>query len=130
MHSTLEPTVHDKLAQAQYEEMLKARVLNQAQIVYNEFQYQGRKFEVVISYYLGVRNRECMTATLIVHLAACRDGSNPKDFLKRLLQSEGESTVERAYESLIDALRVKMDISMMHADEEDLEDAWVMFNEL
>jgi hypothetical protein len=129
MPSTFEPSVHDKLAQAQYEEMLKARVLSefksaycstaylthpvdQAQIVYNEFQYQGRKFEVVISYYLGMRNRECMTATLIVHLAACRDGSNPKDFLKPLLQSGGASTVELAYESLIDALRVKMDISM------------------
>jgi hypothetical protein len=129
MHSTFEPTVHDKLAQAQYEEMLKARVLSefesahyltaclthpvdQAQIVYNEFQFQGRKFEVVITYEGAVGNRELMTATLIVHLGACRDGSNPGDSLKCLLQSEGTSSVECAYESLIDALRVKMEISM------------------
>ncbi|RYN18634.1 hypothetical protein AA0119_g9761 [Alternaria tenuissima] len=36
MPSTFEPSAHDKLAQAQYEEMLKARVLNESNAVYNE----------------------------------------------------------------------------------------------
>ncbi|RYN63778.1 hypothetical protein AA0118_g4398 [Alternaria tenuissima] len=89
MPSTLEPSAHDKLAQAQYEEMLKARVLNQANVVYNEDQCQSCKFEVVISYPGNEPVGVCIIASLIVYRGDdC--GHRPDQFpaLQVLLQSE------------------------------------------
>jgi hypothetical protein len=126
MRSTFEPSAHDKLAQAQYEEMLKARVLSefrltyystaclthsadQANAVYNEDQCHSCKFEVVISHPGDKPVVHFIIASLVVHRGAdC--GHRPDQFpaSQVLLQSEVTDDVELAYESLVDGLRVKM----------------------
>jgi hypothetical protein len=126
MPSTFEPSVHDKLAQAQYEEMLRARVLSefesaycstaclthsadQAKSAYAEDLCQTCKFEVVISYpdKDGADNRDFIIVSLTLDTFDCDHNPN-KSALQVLLQSEATSNVKRAYESLVDALRVKM----------------------
>ncbi|CAN9284223.1 unnamed protein product [Alternaria alternata] len=87
MPSTFEPSAHDKLAQAQYEEMLKARVL-----------------------------RDFIIASLIVPRVNCDHKPNQFPALQVLLQSEVTSDIVRAHESLVDALRVKMTTPLRHAE--------------
>ncbi|CAN9148268.1 unnamed protein product [Alternaria sp. RS040] len=110
MPSTFKPSAHDKLAQAQYEEMLKARVLNQAKAVYNEDQFQDCKFDVVISYHDpdDAGDREFFIASLIVHDAFYNNTHNSTPTWKILLRSQAWVNLEGAYESLVDALRIKM----------------------
>ncbi|RYN95152.1 hypothetical protein AA0120_g3980 [Alternaria tenuissima] len=131
MRSTFEPSAHDKLAQAQYEEMLKARVLNQANAVYNEDQCHSCKFEVVISHPGDKPVVHFIIASLVVHHGAdC--GHRPDQFpaSQVLLQSEVTDDVELAYESLVDGLRVKMTKSPKHADYDDVEHVEQLVNEL
>ena len=88
MPSTFEPSAHDKLAQAQYEEMLQASVLSefrltyystaclthsadQANAVYNEDQCHSCKFEVVISYPGTEGVGDFIIASLIVPRVNC-----------------------------------------------------------
>ena len=128
MHSTFEPTVHDELAQAQYEEMLKARVLSEFRLAYyfttclthsadqaktvysSEDQCQTCKFEVVISYSdtEGAHNRDSIIASLVMDPFECGHGTDQFPALVVLLESEVTSNVQRAYESLVHAPRVKM----------------------
>lgn len=117
MPSTFEPSVRDKLAQAQYEEMLRARVLSefesaycsteclthsadQAKSVYAEDLCQTCKFEVVISYSDkdGAGNRDFIIVSLTLDTFDCDHNPN-KSALQVLLQSEAMSNVKRAYES-------------------------------
>lgn len=122
-----EDSAHDNLAQAQYEEMMKARVLSefklaycsttclthsedQAKAVYNEYQFQDCKFDVVISHHDpdDSGNTDLLVASLIVYDAACHNKHNTTRGLKILLRSEAWKYLEGTYESLIDVLRVKM----------------------
>ncbi|RYN28432.1 hypothetical protein AA0112_g7438 [Alternaria arborescens] len=105
-----EDSAHDNLAQAQYEEMMEARVLNQAKAVYNEYQFQDCKFDVVISHHDpdDSGNTDLLVASLIVYDAACHNKHNTTRGLKILLRSEAWKYLEGTYESLIDVLRVKM----------------------
>ena len=99
-----EDSAHDNLAQAQYEEMMKARVLSefklayysttclthsadQAKAVWNEYQFQNCKFDVVISYHDSddAGNRDFLVASLIVYDAACHNKHNTTRGLKILL---------------------------------------------
>ncbi|KAF7676712.1 hypothetical protein GT037_004924 [Alternaria burnsii] len=125
MPSTFEPSAHDKLAQAQYEEMLKARVLNQAKAVYDGRQFQDCKFDVVISYHDpdDAGDRDFFIASLIVYDAACDNTYNSAPELKILLRSEACTSFEGAYESLVDALLFKMTEALKFVDTQDTEDA-------
>ncbi|OWY48310.1 hypothetical protein AALT_g7105 [Alternaria alternata] len=104
MPSTFEPSFHDKLAQAQYEDLLKARVVNQAKAVYHEDQFRDCTFDVIIrsSTFHHVENGNII-ASLIAYPVANNNLHAP---WIPLLDSLGSNT-ESVYKSLNDALRVK-----------------------
>ncbi|KAB2101204.1 hypothetical protein AG0111_0g10559 [Alternaria gaisen] len=117
MPSTFEPSFHDKLAQAQYEDLLKARVVNQAKAVYHEDQFRDCTFH-------HVENGNII-ASLIAYPVANNNLHAP---WIPLLDSLGSNT-ESVYKSLNDALRVKVNTVLTSVPACYLEDAEELLNQ-
>ncbi|CAN9150993.1 unnamed protein product [Alternaria alternata] len=104
MPSTFEPSVHEKLAQAQYEDLLKARVVNQAKAVYHEDRFRDCTFDVII---MSFTSNDAENGNIIASLIVYPVANNNYAPWRPLLQSLGSNT-ESVYKSLYDALRVKI----------------------
>lgn len=118
-------SIHDKLAQAQYEELLKARVISefesawypatflthsvaQAKAVYHKDRFQDCTFDVIIKAftYEGSDDAEdsIIIASLIVYPVA---NNNPYASWRPLLEAMGFN-IENAYLTLDNTLRVEI----------------------
>ncbi|KAI4616427.1 uncharacterized protein J4E87_008693 [Alternaria ethzedia] len=99
-------SIYDKLAQAKYEEKLKATILALAKIVYSQNEPADITFDVTTGFELDSDSDEKTDMLAWVVSYAKKDGG--KLDWEALLQSKRCSSIEDTYQSLIQALRVKM----------------------
>ncbi|KAI4912911.1 hypothetical protein J4E90_006319 [Alternaria incomplexa] len=99
-------SIYDKLAQAKYEEKLKATILALAKSVYGQNEPADVTFDVTTGFEFDSDSDE--KTDMVAWVIYYPQTDDEKLDWEALLQSKRCSSIEDTYQSLIQALRVKM----------------------